>query len=314
MHRRTSLLATILCHVACGPAVDGDPTPSGTEKGSTSNQPSPTSSSSTSTVLSSSGHSDSASTVTSDSTSNTADFNTTHESATCNETACPDSGSRGAACDPFSQDCPDGDKCVPWNSDGGSAWTGTKCVPVMGDKSPGTPCTAPEGPVAGIDDCAVGVICWDVDLDNQGTCVLQCTGSFDERSCPPGQACFIAAGKYVALCARSCHPLADDCLQGEVCVPGHDAFFCELKSMEPGGKVNEPCSDIGACEKGLACLSSSAASEACTLEEVGCCQPYCQLPAGDCPNPDQQCIPWYDPRLDVPVGYEDLGVCAVSPP
>ena len=305
----------ILCHFACGPAADRpdvDPTLGGTEKGSSSNEPSPTSSTSTSTSLASSGYPDATSTAFA-SMSNTAD-DTTHGSVTCSGTGCPDSGPRGVECDPFAQDCPDGHKCVPWNPDGGSGWTGTKCVKLIGDEAPGAPCSSPEGPLAGIDNCALGVICWDVDLNNEGICVLQCTGSSNKPSCPSGQACIITSENYLALCARSCHPLANDCLQEDVCVPGQSAFFCELKSVEPGGKVNEPCSDVAACENGLACLSSSAASEACALEEVGCCQPYCQLPAGDCPNPDQECMPWYDPMIGVPVGYEDLGVCAVSPP
>jgi hypothetical protein len=43
-------------------------------------------------------------------------------------------------CDPFLQDCPEGEKCVSYASSGGS-WDANKCVPVLGDGAAGEPCS-----------------------------------------------------------------------------------------------------------------------------------------------------------------------------
>jgi hypothetical protein len=30
-----------------------------------------------------------------------------------------------------------------------------------------------------------------------------------------------------------------------------------------------------------------------------------------CPNPDQECLPWFDEMLPIPAGHEDVGICAI---
>lgn len=116
----------------------------------------------------------------------------------------PDGGSPSPAeCDSFAQDCPEGDKCVPWNAEGDNSFSGTKCVPVGGDGAPGDPCTTPEGQLAGIDDCAFGSFCWGVDRSNVGTCFAQCSGSADDPSCPPNFTCKVGQLFYINLCFPS---------------------------------------------------------------------------------------------------------------
>src|SRR5262245_45731356 len=44
-----------------------------------------------------------------------------------------------AECDPFAQDCPEGEKCVAYGSTGGEL-DANKCVPITGSGMPGDPC------------------------------------------------------------------------------------------------------------------------------------------------------------------------------
>ena len=116
---------------------------------------------------------------------------------------------------------------------------------------------------------------------------------------------------YLDLCFPSCVPAPDDCPEDRICIPYQHSFFCEQNGPDPGAQTNGSCSD-SRCAKGLACLDASDASSACDgYPEGSCCQPYCEFPGAPCPNPDQQCLPWYDPMGFVPPGYESLGYCAI---
>jgi hypothetical protein len=45
-------------------------------------------------------------------------------------------------CDPWYQDCPEGEKCVPFDEFQTGSYTANKCVPVLGDNQPGEACTS----------------------------------------------------------------------------------------------------------------------------------------------------------------------------
>ena len=80
------------------------------------------------------------------------------------------------------------------------------------------------------------------------------------------------------------------------------------------GKANDPCELANSCAKGLVCINAATASSACMQGSQGCCQPFCEFMMGmdgDCPNPDQKCVQWFDPMLPIPPGLEDVGVCAI---
>ncbi len=211
-------------------------------------------------------------------------------------------------CDPLLQDCPEGEKCTAWVKGDGQAWNANKCVKVMGDGAPGEPCTAPEGGTTGIDDCGFGAMCWDVGENDIGTCVAMCTGEPGDVKCPPAFSCAIADDGILFLCFPWCDPLGDDCTAGYACIPMDGTFGCFLNEA---AQVNDICVSANACAQGLLCIESAMASAACDAQAPGCCQPYCELPNGLCPNPDQQCRPWYDPMGEVPPGYEDVGFCGV---
>jgi len=224
----------------------------------------------------------------------------------------PDGGGSGTIeCDVFRQDCRPGQKCAAWADDGATAWNATKCVEVTGDGAPGEPCTAIGGGVSGMDDCAFGAMCWDVDQSNHGTCIALCTGAPEAPQCLPGFHCPLVSEGVLNLCFADCDPLLQDCPADDLCIPGPDYFTCTFDASGDLGKTNDPCEFANACDPGLMCLDTAAASSACQPGSTGCCQPFCKFPNSPCPNPDQQCIPFFDPMQPIPPGYESVGICAI---
>jgi len=216
-------------------------------------------------------------------------------------------------CNVFTQNCPRGQKCAAWAEGGGSAWNATKCVDITGDGAPGEPCTA-EGGVSGIDDCALGSMCWDIDSKTQqGTCIKLCTGTPAEPICPPMFQCYISGEGTLNLCLFHCDPLIQDCPGTDLCIPDGEGFSCVSDDSGDEGQTNDPCEFANSCDKGLICLNTASASSACDQNTTGCCQPFCEYPGAPCPNPDQQCFQWYDPMMPIPPGNEDVGVCAIPP-
>jgi hypothetical protein len=235
--------------------------------------------------------------------------------STCLASTDPGKPFRCTECDKFKQDCPRGQKCTAWASDGGSSWNASKCVDVTGDQVPGDECTAEGGGLSGIDDCEKGAMCWEVDKDtNMGTCVALCTGTPDAPVCDPGFACAIANDGVLNLCLPTCDPLLQDCPGDDLCIPLNDGFICVLDASGDMGKTNDPCEFPNACDKGLACSPTATASSACMQDATGCCQPFCDFSMMEpCPNPDQKCLQWFDPMLPIPPGLEDIGICAIPP-
>lgn len=74
-------------------------------------------------------------------------------------------------------------------------------------RPPGETCTTPEGPFAGVDDCALGSVCWDVDADNHGIFFRQCTGTSNAPLCPLKTSCRSDQYLVLALCLPNCDPI-----------------------------------------------------------------------------------------------------------
>jgi uncharacterized protein YegL len=109
----------------------------------------------------------------------------------------------GAAgeCDPFLQDCPEGEKCVAYGSTGGQL-DANKCVAITGSGMPGDPCIY-GGTVEATDDCNGVSYCWDVtDVMGslEGACAQFCTGTPDDPMCPAGLECLIDYDGSLNLC------------------------------------------------------------------------------------------------------------------
>lgn len=228
----------------------------------------------------------------------------------------PTGGPEAFECDTFEQDCPEGEKCMPWANDGGSSWNATRCSPVALD--PGQtddPCTVEGSGVSGIDSCDVGLMCWDVNpKTNEGVCWALCTGSPKLPTCEADNAtCQIASDGALALCVPRCNPLTQDCREGQGCYPINDSFQCAPVGGRPPAGPGQSCEYINSCEAGTACLPGEAVPG---CEELfGCCTEFCDLGSklGDaqCSGMDlgQQCQPWYEPGT-APPGYENVGICA----
>ena len=223
---------------------------------------------------------------------------------------CPEDMPPGGECDQWAQDCPAGQKCSAYADDGSTAWNNTKCVDVIGDPGlPGDACSVEGGGVSGIDSCDVGVMCWDVDPNtSQGVCVALCTGTAEAATCEAGFSCAIA-NDVLNLCLPDCDPLAQDCPGDDLCLPSDDHFICVLDAGGDEGQAFDPCEFGNVCDKGLYCFDPGYASE-CDANASGCCLPFCDLSAPDCPGVGQECQAWYDGGT-APPGFESVGFCGL---
>ena len=228
----------------------------------------------------------------------------------CNDTP------MGGDCDNWAQDCPMGQKCMPYADNGTNAWNSTKCVDVKPEMNqPGDTCTVEGNGVSGIDDCDFGAMCWEVDPETmQGTCVAQCTGTPEASVCAGGGSCFVSNEGVLNLCLPLCDPLAQDCAGTGLCIPNPKnnlEFTCILDASGEEGQNFDACEYINACDKGLMCANPTLGSE-CDPAAIGCCLPFCPLdevPAM-CPGAGQECIAWYEDGT-APPGAENIGVCGI---
>lgn len=229
---------------------------------------------------------------------------------------CPTDFATTRECSVWAQDCPRGEKCMPFSSDGDSEQESTKCVPVARDPDkPGEPCVAEGSGVSGLDSCEVGSMCRDVDPQTlAGECAALCGGSPDAPSCGADQTC-VSYLDVVNICEPRCDPLASACAPDEVCVQNptdpEGLFACVVDASGEGGAQFEACEFINACDPGLACLEPSSASE-CDPQVSGCCLPFCSLDMPVCTAQGATCVPWFE-QGQAPAELADLGVCALPP-
>lgn len=218
----------------------------------------------------------------------------------------PGGGLGGFECDFFAQDCPDQQKCVPWSNTGAPVLNASKCVPLQPEPSqPGEPCVAEASGFSGVDNCALGSFCFNVDPRAlEGVCVSLCQGAADQPTCPEeGVWCHLVDA--APLCLRRCDPLADDCDSGQGCYPEGADFVCLLAGNVIGPGVE--CERVNDCVSGMFCAHASLSPE-CAGD--GCCVEFCDTtgPSGQCFDANATCTPLADP----PPGptWENLGVCA----
>jgi hypothetical protein len=215
-----------------------------------------------------------------------------------------------AECDQWKQDCGPGKKCSAYADDGSFAWNNTKCVDVYENAGvPGDECTVEGSGVSGVDSCAKGAMCWDVDGETgKGVCVPLCLGSPEAPICELGQACAVN-NDVLNLCLSSCDPLAMDCDGDDLCLPSGEGFLCVLDASGMEGQAFDPCEFGNACDAGLYCFDPAYGSE-CNSQAGGCCLPFCDTTDADCPGQGQTCIPWYEPG-SAPPGFDTVGFCGI---
>jgi len=228
----------------------------------------------------------------------------------------PDGGGVAVECDVWAQDCPQGEKCMPWANDGGNAWNATRCSPV--DDNPGQvgdECTVEGSGVSGIDSCDIDMMCYYVDAEtNLGQCVSFCQGSEANPICDPGFVCTIANDGVLTLCRPECDPLLQDCLEIAACLPaaGSQFFTCIIDASGEAGAPGDACEFINACDPGMFCADAASVPD---CEGTGCCSAFCDLTA---PDPSsfcslgagQECVAWYE-EGEAPPGYDHVGACSL---
>jgi hypothetical protein len=207
-----------------------------------------------------------------------------------------------SVCDEFAQDCPEGEKCVPFHIDDCSF---QRCETITGDKLAGEPCSVGE---MGGDDCGVDSWCYPgtFNLEAPAVCIPFCQGTPDESSCPePTEVCVYDFVEYHGPlgCRPICDPLMPEgCNAVERCTLSHDGqsdFACVLGGAVADGEV---CDHHQQCDSGLCVLDESL------LECAGesCCSPWCDLMAPNCAM-GLECVP-----VEVDDPNSTVGVCALG--
>ncbi len=166
---------------------------------------------------------------------------------------------------------------MAWANDGGGVWNATRCTPLAAAPALlGESCMAEGSGVSGIDDCDIGLMCWDVDAQNNGVCAALCTGSELNPGCPGVLQCSEIT-EALPLCVQGCDPLAQACGDGQACAPEHGSFFCA-----PAGPAlpGEACAAF-VCAAGSVCIDGASAL-ACS--DIACCASDCDPTAPICPT------------------------------
>jgi hypothetical protein len=208
-----------------------------------------------------------------------------------------------STCDPWLQDCPEGEKCAAYSS-AGDTWDANKCVMLTGTAQTGDPCTY-GGADFGTDDCDVGYMCYYTNMESIGICVPLCTGTPDNPLCEEMFNCSVSNEGSLLLCLYACDPLLQDCAQeGSGCFWDGAQFNCD-----PAGDIptNEPCGYINDCLPGHLCLDATALPN---CGGAACCSAWCDLADPQCLTMGTECIAFYDEGT-APPGLEDTGICAL---
>ena len=208
-------------------------------------------------------------------------------------------------CDPYAQDCAEGEKCVPYSSDGSSTWNANKCVPILDNGQIGEECVW-DGIVEATDSCGADSICWDVmDIDGVyvGTCTPMCLGTPEDPMCPEGSSCLITNEGTINICLFNCDPLQQDCEDGEGCFWNNNGFSCIFTAGEI--PIDEPCSFVNDCFPGGVCLDAAYLP---SCNGASCCAAWCDLNDPVCAIAGTECVAWFNPGDELP-GYENVGVC-----
>ena len=218
-------------------------------------------------------------------------------------------GDAGSSCNSFLQDCPEGEKCVPYNSDGDNTWDTTKCVEVVGSGTVGDDCEFSD-PLLSVDNCDQDSFCWNYKTEEDkvtGTCAAFCQGTPDAPVCDSGTSCFMADGT-ISLCLDTCDPVIQDCGDGQGCYwnPPANQFQCLYLGANLG--VGEECGFSNDCAAGNVCLAAELSPD---CSATFCCVALCDLGDSTCPTPGTECKPWWDEDGTVPPGLEHVGHCTV---
>ncbi|MDC0667543.1 hypothetical protein [Nannocystis radixulma] len=307
-----TLVLPLLCLVACGDT-KVDTASAGTDGDATAGKTTPgmfDSSSTSTTGTSSSGGSDTADDPSMATSGDEPPGTSTATSGVLTTTGDPDDPG-DQACDPWLDDCPEGEKCTAYGTED-FGWNNYKCVPIAPQPGQaGDPCTIEDKANSGIDSCDIHLTCWPPDEQLMGHCVPNCHGTPEDPTCEdPDAFCAISDDSVLLLCLPTCDPLENDCAEGDVCVPHHqDLFACVPDLSGDDGQLFDPCEYANVCDPGLACVPTEVAASECAAGSYGCCVPFCDTTQPNtCPGVGQECV---QALADPPPKYENAGICVL---
>ncbi len=233
----------------------------------------------------------------------------------------PDVGAGALACDVWSQDCGEGQKCHPAISDGGLGWDSLRCDDVVpSPKAVGETCnilTSEYNVVEQVDDCDATSFCFYTNEQNVGMCTAFCTGSEAAPVCEGGDICTIANNGVLALCLAGCDPLAQDCGDGQGCyaIPASGGFACALDVSFGMGTYAADCGQaINGCAPGYQCVPGPFVPD-CDSNAATCCTEFCDVTTPSCMGEGQGCEALFnncnpgDTGCTAPPGFENVGLC-----
>lgn len=226
----------------------------------------------------------------------------------------PGSGGSLVECDIVAQNCPEGEKCMPWADDGESRWNSSRCTPLSPTPaSAGQDCHVRGNSVSGIDSCDWGLVCTNVDVrTNQGVCTALCTDNSPTGLCDDPDAICASIEGIVPLCLPACDPTAVSCPPDNGCALVGQVFACRPLQPKQTAGDGEWCTQWAVCSSGSLCIHGQGL-QCDALPGQGCCTPLCDLDGGGdtaCEDPQRECTPWFpDPA---PPPYEHIGACLPS--
>ncbi|MCA9693403.1 MAG: hypothetical protein R3A51_10745 [Nannocystaceae bacterium] len=232
----------------------------------------------------------------------------------CRDDRCPPATDAGAeSCDIIAQDCPDGEKCMPYAIGDGAFWDANRCVPVAPNPSgPGESCMVSGGPTSGVDDCDAHSMCYNVDpFTLEGVCVEFCTGEMFPYECSdPLAHCRYANDGVVAVCLTTCEPTEQNCGDGQGCYPKEGEFHCDWDMSGEYAEVGTGCEAHNECPAGMFCAPGSRVVK-CQYDQ--CCAEFCDPKADEntCwgAELDVKCLPYNEALVELKGTDEDVGAC-----
>lgn len=127
--------------------------------------------------------------------------------------------------------------------------------------------------------------------------------------CDPGDVCAYSGG--VKVCLPACDLLAQDCPDGELCLPNNEGGICVLDTSREPGAPGDSCEYANVCGPGLVCLGAEFVEDCDVDPQAGCCAPLCDVTAENtCAGAMEVCISWWEEGM-APEGYENVGVCGI---
>lgn len=248
----------------------------------------------------------------------------TTTSDTCSDALCTGGPGPGDECSMFVQDCPPGYKCALYSK--GSSPDGSHCVPLPQDpKQVGEDCAGMGWGGRDLDDCDLGLVCMLINGGDAHTCRPLCVGEPPVTACPASGWDCIAYGELAGVCMQRCDLLAQDCPDGQTCVPTVDGLsnrldvwcYPDLAQLAPPPVDGTPCPCGTACGGGdLSCGVGRGCFDGMggllpNCQE-SCCSSFCDANAPNtCELAGQgaECVSFIDSGFEPPIGMEHVGFC-----